>query len=417
MKDVRSSNIGKNFWLFVTGRFISQFGWAVQDVAIPLYVLDKTHSGGMMSIFVLAEMVPFALLPFAGVLSDRYNRKHMMVGFDLGRGAILLAVVAFNLLSIDQLLGITVILAFMGAFFAAATNALFPELVPGKELERANSLSSTFNIIAMLIGPAMGGFLYGIGGIMLPVLVNGVSFFGSGLFEIIIRYDWKTKKISSIKEITTDLREGFRFLRKSKYLLVLMTFALSLNAFGEPFGAILLPYSIREVLKFSSLQFGFVESAFMFGAIIGNIIIASKILKNPGKHIFHSLTLTGVVLIVFIWLLSPVAAIALFIAFVIMISISLLWGASMALMNVPIQAKIQRAVPNKLRGRVLSIFMVMANILAPFGLIIVGPLLDRYPAWAIAAGLGMIMTAVVFYYWLRHRDELTVETSYLTRNN
>jgi DHA3 family macrolide efflux protein-like MFS transporter len=87
------SSLGKNFWLFVTGRFISRFGLAVQDVAIPLYVLDKTHSGGMMTIFVLAEMLPFALLPVAGVLSDRYNRKNMMVVFDIWRGILLLGVV------------------------------------------------------------------------------------------------------------------------------------------------------------------------------------------------------------------------------------------------------------------------------------------------------------------------------------
>ncbi len=411
------ATLGKNFWLFVTGRFISQFGWAVQDVAIPLYILDKTHSGGMMSIFVLAEMLPFALLPLAGVLSDRYNRKHMMVGFDLIRGVILLAVIAFNFLSIGELLLITIVLSFMGAFFSAATNALFPELVQEKDLERANSVSSTFNIIAMLVGPAMGGFLYGIGRIMLPVLVNGLSFFGSGLFEILIRYDWKTKKITSSKELKNDLREGFKFLRKSKYLLVIMLFALALNAFGQPFGAILLPYAIREVLKFSSLEFGIAESVFMGGAIVGNILIALKIIKNPGKHIFHSLFITGIVLIFFIWLLYPVSPFNHFTAYITLISISAIWGASMALMNVPINAKIQRAIPNELRGRVISIFMVLANVLTPIGILIVGPLLDVYPAWLIATAMGITMSAIVAYFWIEHRYTLISEPDTPQKDN
>ncbi len=406
---MRMASLGKNFWLFVTGRFVSQFGWAVQDVAIPLYVLDQTQSGSMMSIFVLAEMLPFALLPFAGVLSDRYNRKHMMVGFDLIRGAILLAVIAFNFLAIDQLLLITIILSFMGAFFGAATNALFPELVPEKELERANSVSSTFNIIAMLVGPAMGGLLYGIGGIMLPVLVNGLSFFGSGLFELFIHYEWKTKKISNAKEIMTDLKEGLRFLRKSKYLLVLMTFALSLNALGQPLGAILLPYVIREVLKFSSLQFGLIESTFMAGAIVGNMVIALKLVKKPAKYIFHSLVINGIILLVFIWLISPMSSLSVTMAFLTLAIISVILGSAEAFMNVPLEAKIQRAVPNELRGRVLSIFIVMVNVLTPLGILVIGPLLDLYPAWLIATGMWFIMGIVVLYFWAKHRNELTTE--------
>ncbi len=404
---MNSEGIGKNFWLFVSGRFISRFGWAVQDVAIPLYVLDKTHSGSMMALFVLAEMLPFALLPLAGVLSDRYNRKNMMVGFDLLRGIILLGVVAFNLLEIDQLLGVTVVLAFLGTFFAAATNALFPELVPEKELERANSISSTFNIIAMLIGPAMGGFLYAIGGIILPVLINGLSFFGSGIFEIAIKYQWKTKKIGVAKEIIKDMKEGFSFLRSSRYLITLIGLALFLNALGQPLGAILFPYSFREILKFSSMQFGLLESTYMGGAILGNLLIAIKIIKNPGKYLFHTLILNGLFLLVFIFIISPARSMSTLTAFIILIFVAIGLGSDEAIINVPLSAKIQRAVPNELRGRVLSMVTVLGNLFAPVGLVVIGPLLDNYPGWLVAMGMWLLMSLVVFYYWLRHRRELT----------
>lgn len=403
------NGLGRNFWLFVTGRFVSQFGWAVQNVAIPLYVLDRTHSGGMMSLFVLAEMLPLALLPFAGVVSDRYNRKHMMVLFDVARGVILLMVIAFNFLAIDQLLIVTILLSFMGAFFGAATNALFPELVPEKELERANSVSATFNIVAMLVGPAMGGFLYGIGGIKLPVLINGLSFFGSGIFEILIHYEWKTRRISGVGEIAKDLKEGLQFLRKSRYLMVLIAFALSLNALGQPFGAILLPYAIREVLKLSSLQFGLVESAFMAGAILGNVIIALKMVKNPSRYIFHSLAINGITLLAFILLVSPLLNTGVVSGFIILSVISVVWGSANAFLNAPLNAKIQRGVPNELRGRVLSILVVMVNALTPLGIVLIGPLLDMYPAWLIALGMWLAMGLVVLYFWLRHRDELSSE--------
>ncbi len=399
--------LGKNFWLFVVGRFVSRFGWAVQDVAIPLYVLDKTHSGSMMAIFVLAEMLPFAILPLAGVISDRYNRKNMMVAFDLGRGAILISVVALGFLSVMQLLWITIILAFMGAFFSAATNAMFPELVPESELERANSMASTFNIVAMLIGPAFGGLLYGVGGIMLPVLINGLSFFGSGIFEIAIKYKAKIKKITKASEMIKDLKDGLRFLKNSKYLVTLIGFAVFLNALGQPFASVLLPYSIREVLKFSSMQFGLLESAFMGGAIAGNLLIAFRVVKNSGRYLFRSLDIAGIMLLILIWLISPFAAFHGNVAFIILMGISIVWGSSEAFLNVPINTKIQKAVPNEYRGRVLSIFVVLVNSLAPVGLVIVGPLLDSFPAWSVGLSMIIIMAIFVFYYWLKHREELT----------
>ena len=408
--------LGKNFWLFVIGRFVSQFGWAVQDVAIPLYVLDKTHSGSMMAIFVLAEMLPFAILPLAGVISDRYNRKNMMVAFDLGRGAILIGVVALGFLSVMQLLWVTIVLAFMGAFFSAATNAMFPELVPENELERANSMASTFNIVAMLIGPAFGGFLYGIGGIMLPVLINGLSFFGSGIFEIVIKYKARIKKITKASEMIKDLKDGLRFLKNSKYLVTLIGFAVFLNALGQPFASVLLPYSIREVLRFSSIQFGLLGSAFMGGAIAGNLLIAFRVVKNSGKYLFRSLDIAGVMLLILIWLISPFATFHGNVVFMILMGVSIVWGSSEAFLNVPINTKIQKAVPNEYRGRVLSVFVVLVNSLAPVGLVVVGPLLDSFPAWSVGLSMVVIMAIFVFYYWLKHKVELTQYEPSLNEN-
>ncbi len=127
--------LNRDFWLFAVGRFVSQLGWAVQDVALPLYVLDKTHSGSTMTAFILAEMIPaLIVMPFAGVIGDRYNRKHLMVGFDLARGILLFGVLAFGLLSIHQLLAVQVIMATMGAFFWTPTNATFPDPVEQEEL-------------------------------------------------------------------------------------------------------------------------------------------------------------------------------------------------------------------------------------------------------------------------------------------
>lgn len=205
-------NLGKNFWLYAIGRFISQLGWAVQDVALPLYVLDVTKSGAMMSIFLITELVPrLALSPIAGVVGDRYNRKALMVWLDIVRGVLLFGVIAFGLLNLKTLLIVQVLMSIMGAFFASATGAMFADLVEKDELTRATSTVQTLGIIARIAGPLLGGIIYAFGGIKLALLINAVSFFGSGLFEMFIHYEWKTKELKGISEIKEDLLGGLRF--------------------------------------------------------------------------------------------------------------------------------------------------------------------------------------------------------------
>ncbi|MDK2984190.1 MAG: hypothetical protein PWP19_1668 [Thermococcaceae archaeon] len=127
--------LNKNFWLYATGRWVSQAGWIIQDIAVPLYVLDKTGSGTIMSIFIIAELIPRLLVnPIAGVIGDRYNRKKLMVWLDMARGIFLFGVIAFDLLNIQSLLAIQVVMSIMGAFFSAGTSGMFPDLVKKEEL-------------------------------------------------------------------------------------------------------------------------------------------------------------------------------------------------------------------------------------------------------------------------------------------
>ncbi|AIU70562.1 MFS transporter [Thermococcus eurythermalis] len=403
-------SLNRNFWLFAVGRFVSQLGWAVQDVALPLYVLDKTHSGSMMTLFILAEIIPsLIVMPFAGVVGDRYNRKWLMVGFDLIRGILLFGVIAFNFLGIYQLLAVQVVMAVLGSFFSAGTGAMFPDLVEPDELEKANSTVSSFTILARLVGPALGGLIYGIGGIKLAILINAVSFFGSGLFEMLIRYEWKAKPIEGIGQVFSDIKEGVRFIFGHHYLRTLMTFAIFMGIFGAPFGAVLLPYAMREVLKFTSFQFGLMESFFMGGALIGNILIAVKFGKGAGKFLFEAMLLNGLVMVLFIWLISPLSKLEREGAFIVLTATSVVWGVSEAFISIPIDSKIQRAVPSEVRGRVFSALGILTNIATPLGLVLVGPLLNVYPAWLVTLGLWIGMGAVALYYWLRYREILLMD--------
>ena len=160
------------------------------------------------------------------------------------------------------------------------------------------------------------------------------------------------------------------------------------------------------MLKFSSYQFGLLESAFMVGALIGNGLIAAKFGKKAGRYLFHALLFDGVMIVIFAWAVSPYSSFSTNAAFLLLAGVNVLWGAVEAFINVPLNSKIQRAIPSELRGRVMSAMIVLMNLSGPLGLVMIGPLLDRFPAWQVTMVLWTGMGVVVAYYWARHRETL-----------
>ncbi|ASJ00696.1 MFS transporter [Thermococcus gorgonarius] len=393
----------RDFWLFAVGRFISQLGWAVQDVALPLYVLDQTKSGSMMSLFIIAEILPRALLsPIAGVVGDRYNRKNLMVWLDIARGVLLFAVIGLNLLGIRELLVVQVAMSIMGTFFGAATGAMYPDLVGEEELASANSLLQSFGVIARIVGPALGGIIYAFGGIRLAILINAASFFGSGLFEAFIHYEWTSRKIESLGEVVDDLREGIAFLRSSRYLTVILSYALFINFLLNPVFAVALPYVYRVELAFSSQWFGFLQTAFMVGMLLGNVAIMAKLGSRAEGMLFRALFVQlGLVLVLAI-LISPLLSMSALTLFAIFMGLNAVDGFFNALVNVPIVTKLQKAIPSELRGRIFSVFDLIVGMTIPAGMALVGFALDYVPAWALFAVSGFLGIAVTAYYYLRY---------------
>jgi MFS family permease len=202
----------RNFWLYSMGRLVSFVGTGVQNVALPLFILDLTGSGTLMGTFMIASMVPRLILyPVAGVIGDRLNRKWIMVWTDLGRGALILflaLLAARGVLTIPILFLAQLLISVMNALFGPATMAMIPDIVEDEELTKANSTLGGIDGLSMIVGPAMGGIIYGLGGIQTAFLVNGASFVASGISEIFIKYTQLTTELGTIRQVMGDLKEG-----------------------------------------------------------------------------------------------------------------------------------------------------------------------------------------------------------------
>ncbi|ASJ04552.1 MFS transporter [Thermococcus barossii] len=394
--------MGRNFWLYTVGRWISQAGWVIQDVAVPLYVLDRTGSGAMMSLFIMAELIPRLLInPIAGVIGDRYDRKKLMYGLDIARGVLLFAVIAFNLLGIYQLLAVQMAMSVMGAFFSAGIVGMFPDLVEKEHLARANSILQSGGQILRILGPILGGLIYAFGGIKLAILINAASFFGSGLFEILIEYRRETRELSSIREVWDDMLDGFRFIRASKDLMVLVSFGVLLNTLLNPVFAVVLPYLARIELGLSAVRFGSVETAATLGALAGNMLIALKLGERSEDFLFKALFAQLICLTGLAFVTRSVLG---ELAYPALLGIIALTGLFNTLVNIPLFTKLQKAVPNEVRSRFFTAFETVMMATTPLGMALVGPLLDAAGTTVIILALTVPSVLITAYYYLRFRE-------------
>ncbi len=398
-----------NFWLYILGRFVSLIGTGVQMAAIPLLILDMTGSGTMMGLFAAATSIPRLLIaPFAGVLGDRWNRKKIMVNTDYLRGIIILALAwaAYSgRMSIPLLFVTQIVVALIDSIFSAATSAMLPELVPTDDLTRANSVNSAVVSISMIFGPVLGGVLYGLQGISIVFLVNGVSFLLSGFSEMFIRYLPIPKP--NIKLSTTtffrEIKEGFQFITRRKPLLILIIYAVTLNFLVNPIIAVVMPYGMREVIGFSATQFGLMQSLWMVGSLLGNVMIGVFFAKsNVSKLMKRSLVSQMALCLLFSITFFPWVVMALdgpsIMLFTTMGVLFAGSGIFNAMVNVPFFTNMQKMVPNHLRARVFSLLEIMLMMATPFGQFAFGLMTDRFPVhWLMTGTFGIgLLTSIWF---------------------
>lgn len=401
----------RSFWLYGAGRFVSLTGTGIQDIAIPLFILDLTGSAAAMGSFLIVSLVPrLFLYPVAGVIGDRLNRKQIMIWTDFGRG-ILVLILAFlasqDLVTVPVLMVGQLFISAMDGLFGPSTAAMLADLVEPEELTRANSIMGSVNSTSRIIGPALGGLIYGFGGIMAALIINGVSFISSGLSEIFIRYSQEPGQLGDIGEVVFSMKEGLNFVRSSRGLFVLLIFALLSNFFMAPFFAVHLPYTMRIEVGFSAREFGLVEASFMGGILLGNLAIGAFFSRSRIQKMLNGglLVETGLIFsLVFVILPRVLARMgyASMMTFGLFLAIYTGFGFFNAFVNTPINTGIQRLAPTSYRARVFSVVQLSTQGIMPLGYGLMGILLDIYPAYIIALGVAVINSAIVLSFVARY---------------
>jgi len=407
----------KNFWFYTIGRFISVIGSGIQMIALPLFILDITGSGTLMGVFSVLTLVPALITaPFSGILGDRKNRRNIMVLMDFGRGTLIcfLAFLALNgYMSIYVLFITQVFVSIMDSLFGSSSGALMPELVPQESLMEAISVRSSFDGIAYIIGPCLGGIIYAFGGIKTVFFLNGISFFLCGLISLFIKYKKNilNKDKISLKVFLRENGEIISFIKESKGLLQLFSFALITNFLLAPMIDIIFPYVFKKGIGFSADFYGYIFASFTLGIVLGNVAIGLYFKKWSSKSLMQTgFIVETVALLLLCGFVFPepvhIFGGASIYLFIVLAGFTFLTGFANALVNTPLNTNLQKMVPDSMRSRFFSLLGMFSQGATPIGCFIYGVLLDKVQYYYLLTSINIIAAFITFYFLAKACDEV-----------
>ncbi|HPJ90229.1 MAG TPA: MFS transporter [Thermotogota bacterium] len=401
----------RNFTLFLSGRFVSLLGSEIQRIVIPLFILQLTGSGTMMGLFLMFSTIPsLVFLPFAGVIGDRVNKKKAMIICDFLSGGIILIMACLThmqLITFELLLILQIPMAIITSFFGVATSSFMPLIIERKNILRANSIKSVLDNIAMIAGPSLAGVLFGFAGIEIVFILNAISFIVSAISELFIQYKHvkpEPFKGNILKLFFSQTKEGLLYIKSDRQLVLLLLFGgVILNFLIAPFIGVIVPYVSRQVLGFSSTQFGLLESVASAGILTSSLLMAVLSRKVKNKTLFSTgMIAQSVALIVYSlfvfpavrnsilltpWLLFTFIAISLF-----------LYRFFNSIVSIPLMSHLQLNVKESMLSRFFSLLTLFKDISIPLGMALFGFLLDKVQTHVLLSVISIVglLISIIF---------------------
>lgn len=429
-----------NYWKLWGASFISNTGNGITAVAFPWLASSLTRSPLTIAIVGLMSQLPWLLFTLpAGVITDRFDRKKIIVGTDLLRGVVtaLATIVlilhrkdfthvknpldAYHGGSQNLILATMMIASFLlGSAEVLGNNSsqtFMPDVLPDEHLAKGNGqMWSAEYLTNSFIGPALGSLLIGIA-IYLPFLFDAGSFFGSAALIALIAVQTRTivkKKdpaVGSGPAFMNELKEGFSWLMKHEVLRP-MAFTLgALNFFSQVAFASYILFA-QEVLHASVYVFAILGTAGALGGFLGGLI-APRIIKKIGDGPSLTIALIGmpalttIVFVIHQWyFLYAVTFLETF--------FSVLW-------NVVTVTFRQTIIPTEILGRVNSGYRFFGWGSMPLGAI-VGGLIVSISQDHISRNLALripflVAGAIGFLTWLSARNSFTTAKLQAAREN
>ncbi len=378
----------RQFRLLWAATAVSNTGDGLRLVALPLLAISVTTDPRLIAGVVVADRLPWLIfiLP-GGAWADRLDRRQLRIRLDVARAIAMFALVGFitaDQVSIAAIYAVAIILASAEAVVDSSSMALVPAMVDKSELERAGGLLSSTELATNgLIGPPLGGLLFGLA-MVAPFIIDALSFATAALIMVFVTGTYRTSEVGVVRgTMAQDIVEGFRWFWRRRLLRNLAIISTALGAVSFIGGAIFVLFA-RQTLGLSNFGFGLLLVPGAIGGIAGSML-APRLTGFP-LHIV--LALATVISGIAIWITSALSAPVL---------VGLLSGldaAAVLVWNVLTIALRQRVIPDHLLGRVGASYRFLVYLGMPFGALLGGFLASGFGIRSALAVSGIALTMI-----------------------
>jgi MFS family permease len=255
----------RNLWL---GQAVSTIGAEIGVVAVPYQVYTLTHSTALVGLLGLASLIPLLVVPLiGGAIADALDRRTVLLRTETGMAFVAALFLGNSLLAHPRVWLLFVLQGLAVAIFSLgrpALSSLTPRLVPDDQIAAASALSSVYNSLAAVGGPAVGGLLIAAAGVPWTYAIDLVTYVAS--FVVI----WLLPKLQPVGEVDrpslSSILDGFRFLGGRQALLGIFAVDTAAMVFGMP--TALFPALALHSLGGNAATVGFLYSAPYAGALV-----------------------------------------------------------------------------------------------------------------------------------------------------
>jgi MFS family permease len=385
----------RNYRLFWFGQLISLIGTWMQTTGQAWLVLELTHSAWLLGVVGALQFLPVLLFSlFGGVFADRWPKRTVLLATQTSamlEALVLWILVATGNVQIWQILLMAVLLGITNSLDMPTRQAFVVEMVGREDLPNAVALNSSIFNMARIIGPGIGGLIIAGLGVGPLFLLNCLSFIAvlGGLLLI------DTTKLHGIKRLPaarrgqettqgtlSSVRDGLGYVFRTPSVLLIIAVVGAISLFGINFNVVL-PLFASNVLHAGAAGFGFISAAFGIGSLVAALWLAWANKKPSVRHM----------------LIEATAFCILEAAFAIshVFALSLLLIAAVGFAQISFSAiantTLQTVSPHHLRGRVMSVYMMVFAGSTPVGNLFTGALATPFGT-SIALLAGALLSLV-----------------------
>lgn len=380
-----------NFRNFFISEIIYAFGVGMSTVGANWYLMDQTSSTAAVGLMLALNVIAgFLISPVIGILTDRFNRKTIIICTYLIQAFSILGIAGLFLLDefkAGYLYLFSIINGMGWTTYMSTSRSLLQELLTDRELINGNSLVEICLQVGMFTAGGVSGIFYHYAGFEFILFSNSVAFILSSIFIYRVKHDSIIREDND-DSMYTSFKEGINYFIEKPNVLFLGIAAI-VPLVGTMMYNVVLPEYVSNTVNGNSIAFGLSDMFYGAGGFLSGLLaapLAKKISSNATIMLF------------FLVSISILFALAFNNYIIILFLASLLFGLCNSSLRILMNTAIMEMVPKSLMGRAMSVWMAMSLVLQAVISPGLGVLIDRFsPKLGFICLSGLMLVGYVIY--------------------